>query len=721
MNQKLCNFLKKGLLTFLVTVQTGLLMILVGACTEDPAPALVIPPAKTGYEYLTFNQASATHLSITKTGDYSYRIVTTADDPYIQTDPLRTAVGKDSVILAFEYKSTEGVRNVQIFFTPVSEARSVNNLNIAPSTAWTNGSFNLRKQLADFGWGKTGDYLRVDFGPIAGAEIEIRNIHFRGINSEELQEENVEQEALKREQQAAEDIKNYLSADYPAQVSEVTAGANKITVNGVYSGEGSYSLCEIAPWQDVTQTTLFAYKTPLTGSPFHLDFDRFVVREGITCDRTLSRWILVKNENNKDVIVSHARYADFINASQDLQPGVLTGKKGLGGFFNHNLQRQDLNDLNIKSVTVNVPITNFICASPDANRIEHTYGGKTWYFDREQVTAMDNTLKVCAQRNIVTAAIILVQKASECRDPAIGAALQHPDFTSSGIYTMPNMTTPESVNTYAAALDFFAQRYCRSDNQYGRIHHWIMHNEVDCGISWTNMGTNRAMMVYMDAYVKSMRICYNIARQYDANTEVFGSFTHSWTKAIILDGYATRDMLDALNAYSKVEGDFQWGLAYHPYPQNLLEPKTWLDTEATFSMNSRMVTFKNPEVLDKWAKQPENQYKGTTKRSVWFSENGTSSKSYSEADLREQAAGFAYAWKKIKALDGIDGIQWHNWFDHPVEAADGLRIGLRTDQLVAKPVWFLYQVAETSGEDAAFEPYKAIIGISDWNIIQAIY
>jgi hypothetical protein len=178
-------------------------------------------------------------------------------------------------------------------------------------------------------------------------------------------------------------------------------------------------------------------------------------------------------------------------------------------------------------------------------------------------------------------------------------------------------------------------------------------------------------------------------------------------------------MLDVLNLYSKTEGDFMWGLGYHSYPENLIEPKTWLDTEATFSMNSRMVTFKNLEVLDKWAKQPENQYKGTTKRSVWLSENGTNSKSYNDADLREQAAGCAYAWKKVKALDGIDGILWHGWWDQPGEVADGLRIGLRTDQLVTKPVWFLYQAAETSGEDVAFEPYKAVIGISDWNIIQA--
>jgi hypothetical protein len=34
-----------------------------------------------------------------------------------------------------------------------------------------------------------------------------------------------------------------------------------------------------------------------------------------------------------------------------------------------------------------------------------------------------------------------------------------------------------------------------------------------------------------------------------------------------------------------------------------------------------------------------------------------------------------------------------------------------------KPVWFVHQAAGTDQEDVVFEPYKAIINISDWNQI----
>jgi hypothetical protein len=418
-------------------------------------------------------------------------------------------------------------------------------------------------------------------------------------------------------------------------------------------------------------------------------------------------------------MVSHARYPDKIIAAQTATPQKPTTKKGLGGYFNHPTQRQDLNDLGITSVTVNVPVSGYMRSHPGGNAIEHRYGGKSYYFDRGSVETQDATLRECADRNIVVAAIVLIQPAAALLDSEIGNLLQHPDY-SGGHYTMPNMTTPESVNTYAAALDFLASRYCRADKQYGRIHHWIMHNEVDAGIEWTNMGQNKPMLAYTDAYMKSKRMCYNIVRRYDAYAEVFGSFTNSWRRSVgIPDGYAAYDMLQAFNDYGRAEGDFQWALAYHCYPQDLNEPKTWNDRDATYSASTGLITFKNLEVLDHWAKQPKNMYKGVEKRTVWLSENGTNSRTYSETDLAEQAAGFAWGWKKFKHLDGIDAIQWHNWFDHPHEAP--LKIGLRKDNLEAKEVWFVYQAAGTPNEDHVFQKYLSIIGISDWNMIQNVY
>ena len=151
---------------------------------------------------------------------------------------------------------------------------------------------------------------------------------------------------------------------------------------------------------------------------------------------------------------------------------------------------------------------------------------------------------------------------------------------------------------------------------YGRIAHWIVHNEVDGGVDWTNMGDDKLVTTYTNAYVKSMRLCASIVRQYDANAEFFASFSHSWSRASNPGWYPVRDMVGLLGDFSRAEGDFRWALACHSYPETISDPCTWREPNATFAMNTPFVTLKNLEVLSKWALTPANLFRGTTRRSV---------------------------------------------------------------------------------------------------------
>ena len=517
-------------------------------------------------------------------------------------------------------------------------------------------------------------------------------------------------------------LKRYLRNTYPSVINKVSVTESFIEIMGNCVGEGHFYLGEIPPYLDVTKLDRTPYKVELTEASFSIVLDRFIEREGVLYDRLLSKWAIFQMADLTDQLVSHARHADEIWAYQHLSPITLTSKKGLGG-LTANSFISDLSLLGISSATINVCITHFMHLPPKAGDIEHLYGGKTYYMDEEYLNnTLDKVLlEATKKRNISVAAIILIDPASRSVDTGIGELLQHPDY-SEGTYTMPNMTTLESVNCYAAALDFLAKRYCRSDNCYGRISHWIMHNEVDGGLSWTNMGV-KSVTIFSDTYIKSMRMCYNIVHQYDQNSEVFISFSHGWNIAAGGGWYKVRDMLDFMNLFSKAEGDFFWSLACHSYPAQLGNPCTWDDAQATFSMDTEYVTLKNLEVLDKWVSIPQNQYKGGIRRSVWLSEAGTCSPSYADKDLQNQAAGFAFGWKKINALEGINGIQWHSWFDH---LGDGARLGLRKYndeeyQGEAKPVWMTYQKAGTDTENEYFEQYLQRIGIDSWEgIIQKI-
>lgn len=526
------------------------------------------------------------------------------------------------------------------------------------------------------------------------------------------------EETITEYKQTARNFREYLSTEYSCAVMYVEAGKDAIIVSGKTNGKGNLVLCELTPYEDVADAGLSSFKIGLDSPDFTLSFDRHTQRDGFLYDRTLSRWIIVQESETAYRAVSHARYPDRIEPVQHTVAQIPSSKKGLGDISTDPLMLQDLNDLGITTATVNIRIAAFMHSIPDPGQIEHSYGGTKYYFDGVSVSRLDRILAACHDRGIVVAAIILINNAASSADPHIGELLQHPDYTGEGNYSMPDMTTPQSVNAYAAALDFVASRYNRPDGKYGRVHHWIMHNEIDSGLEWTNMGRDKPVDVYMDTYVKSMRMCHNIVQRYNTHASVMASHTHAWAVADNSDTYSTLDMLDILNDYCRAEGDFNWGLAFHCYPHSLYEPKTWLDEKALYTAETPIITYKNLEVLDRWIKLPENLYNGSCKRLLWLSENGTNSPSYSEQDQAEQAAGFAWGWKKIAALDGIDAHQWHNWADNELEY--GLHIGLRkfaAEGKERKQVWYLYRAAGTDEEDAVFDKYLPVIGITDWDSI----
>lgn len=642
-----------------------------------------------------------------------YSFTTTAADPYFHLETLKEKIDLEHYVLSFEYQ-LNAAKDLQIYYcTPGASEPKSKIMNIAAASSWTRFTYDMEADIAKFGWGEAGHRLRLDIGNEAGIKFSIRKIYIRRPTEKEKADKEKEMEGIIALRHRAASISDYLSAQYDNAITNVKVEFDKIRIDCKTSGSGLY-LVEIMPSADITDK-YFPLRHELKSGTVTLD--RYENRDGLRYDRALSRWAIVKpSGSNEDKILSHARYADELPCASSMAEVKMKSKKGLGGFFGPARQIQDLDDLQISSVTVNVTPLSFTSLTSSGSCYTHNYCGTTYYFDRAQIDNLDKNLKECQKRGIVVGAIILIQRTA-AKDQKVAQALIHPDCNG-GNYSMPNMTSTASIHTYAAILDFLASRYSPADGTNGSIHNWIMHNEVDAALTWTNMGDGLPEMIVTNEYEKSMRMCYNIARQYYPHAKVLASFTHTWTEYDNADGYTAKSMLGDLVRFSSAEGDYEWGIAAHPYPQNLLEPRLWSkDTKATYSMNSGFVTFKNLEVLDKWVKTPANMYQGKIKRALWLSENGTNSRSYSESDLADQAAGAAWAWKKVQRLDGIDGIQWHNWFDHPTEVAAGLRIGLRDSNQNAKPVWYLYKAAGTADESSTFAKYLSVIGISSWDEI----
>ncbi len=635
-------------------------------------------------------------------------------------------------VLELEYFSGEGSDHLQVFTSPgESEHHSVKGGGLPISQGWSRYRLDLG-ELDLAGLHQAGSWkLRLDFGTRVGSEFKIQRIQLT---------ERTAQEALKIEHSAAleerdrlltEQIADYLQRFYTARVEQVQVGVEKVQVR--YAIHESVNLDSVrlfeipmgfSRWEILERDDALIFSHSLS-HPTSIEISR---KRNLSSspgedlllrlpDRLLSRWALAQKVEGESEWrwISAARYAEDPEPVRNPEPLLPANRKGIGA-LSMGRPVQDLDKLGVGSATVNFHLSNVLRTTPTADTQPFVYMGREWHAVQSTLRNWDAALLEAAKRNIVVSAILLVPHAHQFSDRAVGQMVGHPEADRAGIFAAPNLENPEGALAYSAIIELLAQRYCRSDGKYGRVSHWIIHNEVNSGWVWTNAG-ERSALRFMDLYQKSVRLTHLISRQYDPDSLSFLSLEHHWTVTHNNKCYRGRELLEWMEKFCRTEGDFEWALAFHPYPQSLFEPKVWLDRQAHFDFETPKITFKNLEVLDVWMRRPEALY-GTQQRVIHLTEQGLNSRDYSEKSLLEQAAGMAYAWKKMEPLESIKVFHYHNWVDNRHEG--GLRIGLRrfpddeTDPMGKKPVYEVFQALGTEREAAAIEFAKDVIGIEDW-------
>ncbi len=503
----------------------------------------------------------------------------------------------------------------------------------------------------------------------------------------------------------AAELRAYLATDFPCTIRKVSVRQDVVFISGT---AGTEARIASVPISGKRKPVVPAMPPIQPGS-----FDIIVPRFDKGRDHLLSGWQLVTPAGTP---LSHIHYADEIPCREGAPPAAAPrSKKGLGGWFAGPFPGE-LDELGIDSVTVNVLLHALVSLKPEQGATPFVWQGKTYHARERVLAGYDETFRQAEKRGAVVSAILLVANPSRGGD-AVAARLAHPDAVEAGHYAMPDFTSREGTDLYGAILNLMAERWSRAGGPHGRVHHWILHNEVDAGWEWTNAGEKQDIE-YMDLYHRSMRLMDLIGRQYDPNARPFISLTHHWAEPGNPRWYGSKRMLDLLAEFTAAEGGFPWGVAFHPYPQSLPEPRTWEDSQATPDFLTKKITPRNIEVLDAYLRQPQFLHRGDI-RPVQLSENGFNSKDYSPRTLAEQAAAMAYAWKKISGLSSITTWEYHNWVDNRQEG--GLRIGLRkfgdepNDPHGKKPIWHLYQALGTPRENEACTPYLKVIGIRSWN------
>lgn len=650
-------------------------------------------------------------------GNGEWEIRTTGGDPYFH---LRSEGGevdlKHEPVLSFDYFSTTGIGRTLVFVGPAIDVPHMITTDLGRREAWCPFTVDMTSTLEAPPGPVTS--LRVTLGQGPGVVASMRNFRARPASDEEKREIDGREQRLKEDRDHEARLREYLAKNFAHQIDSVSLEAERVLIRGKITGPAEgLQLAEVPMWEDVTRLksppSLLELRPDGEGN-FSVSVDRTVFRDR---EPLLSAWALVRKQGAGYQTLSAMRYVEDQKPLADLPPARSASKKGLGGCpFDH----PDMKELGVSSVTLNIILNELFHPAGSTAGTPFAFAGRVWRISDEAVARYDRQMMTAAENRWMVSAIILLPPVGNAPEGAWIREAAHPEADPGCVFVMPNFTTRGGANAYAAAMSFLTERYGRGDGKYGRVNHWILHNEINSGFFWTSAG-RRTALTYMDLYQKSMRVACLLARRFDAHAKPLISLEHGWTRKTDPRAYAARDLLEDLAAFSRKDGDFPWGIAFHPYPQDITNPRCWEDSEATFDFNTPYLTYRNLEVLDAWARQSSVLYQGRP-REIQLTEQGVNSPDYGAKSLAEQAAGLAYAWRKVEALDTITAFQYHLWADDRGEG--GLRLGLRKygddpqDPHGIKPAWSLYQAIGTAREEEAFRSAKELIGIRDWSEVR---
>src|ERR1043166_3147445 len=324
--------------------------------------------------------------------------------------------------------------------------------------------------------------------------------------------------------------------------------------------------------------------------------------------------------------------------------------------------------LGVKHAALNFNLCQLVDPKGDTNNPSWELGGRQYHFKRGYLEAMDQRIKALSDRGVLVNLIVLTYQS---RDAEVNRIMVHPRCITNAPNRLGNFNTvtEEGRRWLQATLAFCAERWSRRDRQHGRVVGYIMGNELNSHWWWANMGRVR-MEEFADDYLRTVRFAHTAVRRESSWARVYISLEHHWNIRYAAgderQSFAGRAFVDYFARRAKEGGDFDWHIAFHPYPENLFEPRFWNDKTATTNvLTTPRITFKNIELLPKYLRRPELLFHGKPRRII-LSEQGFHTPKGEDGE-RLQAAAFCYAYKKIERLDGIDAFILHRQVDNAHE------------------------------------------------------
>ena len=352
-------------------------------------------------------------------------------------------------------------------------------------------------------------------------------------------------------------------------------------------------------------------------------------------------------------------------------------------------------------------------------------GRQTFYLNPRFFERLDRQVKPLSERGVIVSLILL---AYQSPDSAINQALLDPDYDHKAPNKLGGFRLAEGdKSAYAYCLELLAERYSRPDKIHGRVWNYIVGNEVNSHWFWYNQGRT-SMTNLAGSYLAAVKTCHQIVRRHLAQGRTFLSLEHHWN--IRYPGgddqqtFPGQLFLEHFNEEARRGGNFEWHLAFHPYPEKLHQPATWKDRSALPALDTPRITFKNLEVLPRFLSEPRFLFGGRQRR-ILLSEQGFHTPDDPEGEAL-QAAAYCYAWIKARDLPTVDAFILHRHVDHGHEG--GLRLGLWSRDTNAasasvplrqKKIYEVFRNADLPEWQKAFEFALPIIGITSWEEVSS--
>lgn len=384
-----------------------------------------------------------------------------------------------------------------------------------------------------------------------------------------------------------------------------------------------------------------------------------------------------------------------------------SSKKGLL-LESHLAQNMNyLKDLGVHQVTYNLPIGN-LCAN---GNMPFNYNGKTYYFNSGIVGQYDLIVPMLNKSGVSVTLILLNNWNGD-------ATLIHPlsrDFTGANYY-MYNTAEQAGIEKLQAIAAFLGSRY---SGAHGVVDNWIVGNEVNARQEWNYINASAGETVAAQEYAKALKIFYTGLTAANPNCRVYCSIDHEWGRS---DNaalhYGAMSFLQAMQSYISQTGNFNYGVAIHPYNVPLYKAQTWAQGGyATQSVNSPYVTMSNINVLTDFLQGKAYLQTDGQVRSVLCSEIGYTSMSFGGcvSDQNQQAAALNYGYLQALNNQYIDGF-FNREVDAPEEmATSGLAMGVLTTadyrSFAPKVAYNMYKNIDNPAQQATVVNWtSAVIG-----------